>query len=120
MLRVVVFSGSGLLKPQSPTIRDVEGVVTERCVGKLAVAELLWCFVAVVKLPGGPGIGVGIENIRDDLRSAAPGDTVAPDIAAIEARGGAQWCVYYPRSGQERRFVNLLKPGISWRFSGGA
>lgn len=73
---MVVFSGKGLLKPQSPVIRDEDGVVTERCVGKGIVAVGEECLVAEEKSPGGAGMGAGIENIRDALRSAAPGETL--------------------------------------------
>ena len=39
---------------------------------------------------GGSGRGLGTENRRDDLRSAAPGDTVRPPIVTIESCWRAQ------------------------------
>lgn len=50
------------------------------------------CFEACAKSPGGGGMGFGMENMRDALRRAAPGDTLrlAVAIGRVQARGRAQ------------------------------
>ena len=85
---VVVFKGNGRLNPQSPTIRDVEGVVTVRWVGKAVVAVSDLCFVADDMSPGGGAIGEGMENNRDERRRAAPGETARCVDAIVGQRGG--------------------------------
>lgn len=81
------------MNPQSPTIREAGGVVTERCVGNGVVAVSDLCLVARERSVGAD-IGAGIENIRDALNSAAPGETLraAGAVAIVQgcARGRAQ------------------------------
>jgi hypothetical protein len=73
---VVDRRGSGRFKPQSPLESEDGGVVIVRWVGygRVAVSELN---VAVEdRSPTGRGRGAGIENKREALKRAPPGDTL--------------------------------------------
>ena len=71
---VVDLRGNGRFKPQSPFESEEGGVVIVRWVGygKVAVSELK--VTVEVNSAAGFGRGAGIENSRDALSRAPPGD----------------------------------------------
>jgi hypothetical protein len=73
---VVDRSGSGRFKPQSPFDNEDGGVVIVRWVGcgRVAVSELK----VTVEASSAVGLerGAGMENNRDALRRAPPGETL--------------------------------------------
>src|ERR1700734_1817376 len=84
---VVDRRGKGRFKPQSPLESEDGGVVIVRCVGygRVAVSELN---VAVEdRSPIGRGRGAGIENNREALKRAPPGDTLRVAMA-VECQMG--------------------------------
>jgi hypothetical protein len=85
---VVDRRGKGRFRPQSPFDSEDGGVVIVRWVGygRVAVSEL---FAAVEdRSPIGRGRGTGMENNRDALKRAPPGDTLRV-VMAVECQMSA-------------------------------
>ena len=102
---VVDRRGKGRFKPQSPLESEDGGVVIVRWVGygRVAVSEL---FAAVEdRSPIGRGRGAGIENNREALKRAPPGDTLRVAMA-VECQMG--------RGKEKARIVVCLQKG-SWK-----
>lgn len=81
---VVDLSGSGRLRPQSPCLRGALRVVMTWCVGAGSVDVVEW-----KRLPAAcsfliAGIGLGRENIREERRSAPPGDTLRDVMVGVD------------------------------------
>lgn len=72
---VVERRGKLRLNPQSPLERDDRGVLMESCVGCGRVADSELNVTVEASSEAGRCRGVGIENIRDALRRAPPGET---------------------------------------------
>jgi hypothetical protein len=79
---VVARNGKGRLRPQSPLEREDGGVVIVRWVGCGEVAVSEPNVTVDAKSCPVRDKGAGIENIRDALRRAAPGETPREAIAA--------------------------------------
>jgi hypothetical protein len=77
---VVDRKGKGRLRPQSPRVNDVCGVVIERLMGYGSVAESELKLLLDERLGKGRGRVGGIANSLEARRSAPPGDVLLDAI----------------------------------------
>src|SRR5271168_1327481 len=106
---VVDRRGKGRFKPQSPLESEDGGVVIVRWVGygRVAVSELN--VTVEDRSPIGRGRGAGIENNREALKRAPPGDTLRVAMA-VEMPNSLMWMiiVYTSRQDLSEQFPRKL------------